>query len=398
MTGPTQSTSSRFSRSDVFSLLAIAAAVFIGWHGVMAVPIQIGATIEGLGLSEQSSGTLGTAEITTVALVAMLLATGIDRWSKPKVAMIGLALVIPAQLLSTLAPGFAVLLPLRLLVGFGAGLIYGAACASIAGHPQGDRLYAWGMSLGQVALATMLFFLPSIADHYDQQRGVFATLAILSLLAGAFLLRLRNPSRSAPQVIAAVETDTKRVAWATIILFFVALTLFNIAIGMVWGFVERRAEELEMAATQVGLLLAALPFGGVLGSLIAGLIGGRFGRMLPFVVALTFCTLACFTFAYSENHMVLLGAMLALGVFELFVVAFFIGTASVMDDVGRIATTAGGATLLTYGFGPGIGGFLSPYFTVSEICVIAGIFCLAAAAVSLPLGLALNKSERRVAA
>ena len=355
----------------------------------MAVPIQISAVIDGLGVSEQNSAFLGTLEITCLSLVTILLAAQIGRWSKPKVAMVGLALGVAGQFLSATASGYTELLPYRVMVGVGAGLIYGAACACIAGLASGDRLFAWGMALGQLALVLMLFGLPFAASSFNDHVGVYGALGVLSLVTGFLLLKL--PDNREEVVEEAKGKIELNVSVSTVTLFFVALSLFNIAIGMLWGFIELRASELMMDEAQVGLILAALPFGGVVGSMFAGIIGGRFGRVIPFVFALAACTAACFTVAFVESHSAMLLAILALGAFELFVVAFLVGTASVMDDAGRIATLAGGMIMLTYGFGPSIGGFLSSFLTVSQICMVSGLFCLVAALIALPVGLALDR-------
>ncbi len=368
--------------------LAIAAAIFIGWQGVMAVPIQIGALVDGLGISERRSGLLGTVEITTVALVTMLLAARIGLWSKPKVAVVGLALVVVGQLLTAVITTYALLLLCRLGVGVGAGLIYGAACSCIAGIREGDRIFAWGMALGQIALAGLLFGLP-FAQAYGIITGAFVTLALTAVAFGVLLFRIPDGR----EVVADTRGAEARVPMSMIVLFFVALTFFNVAIGMLWGFVERRADELQMDPAQLGLILAALPVGGIIGSMTAGFIGGRFGRLKPLAGALFACTASCFTVGAVSVGAALILAILVLGLCELFVVAFMIGTASTMDTAGRYSTLAGGATLLTYGFGPGIGGLLSHLgLSASNICYAAGLFCLVAAAIVIPVGATLDRS------
>ena len=369
-------------------VLALAAAVFISWQGVMAVPIQIGALIDGMGLNEQQAGLLGTLEITALSLVPILLAVRIGRWSKPRVALAGAVAVLAGQALSAFTDSYAMLAALRMLTGVGAGFIYGAACASIAGHQRGDQMLAWGIAAGQTALAAMLIGLP-FSESYGHHRGVFITLALLVLVF--FPLLSRIPQSEVHEDISHQGHDRDMVSPTFLFFFFLALTFFNVAIGMMWGFLELRGDELQLDPQRMGMVLAALPLGGVIGSGIAGLIGHRFGRMLPFLVALSCCTLACFTVAFAQVHLLLLSSTFALGIFELFVMAFFLGTASSMDSQGRIATIAGGMTMLTYGMGPGLGGVLSAFLDNSEIISISGLLCLMAAVIILPVSLLLDR-------
>jgi len=83
--------------------------------------------------------------------------------------------------------------------------------------------------------------------------------------------------------------------------------------------------------------------------------------------------------------------LLALGTFELFVMTYFIATATRFDRQGHWVTFAGGMTMLTYGFGPGIGGFLSQWITTAQVCEVAGLTCALAALVQAPVCLALER-------
>lgn len=390
------STKRRFLGGSILAWMAVTCGIFISWHGALGIPVQVSAVIAGLDLSAKDSGFLGTLELTTMSVVSILLALRIDRWSKPGIALLGVVLAIAGQALSGYAHMFGsldsydVLLVTRLVVGVGAGLIYGAACASVAGNPSGDRLFGLGVSAGQVFLTLMLLTMPWIASHWNDQQGVYLTLAALSIAFGGFLYKLPNPRITKEQKMAHTAQPALLSPF-NIFLFFVALSLFNIAIGMDWSFADRRADDIGMTDEQAGSFLAMMPLGGILGSGIAGVIGDRFGRVRTFVVALLCCTVACFIMARSHSVASMVAAMLTLGTFELFVMTYFIATATRFDRQGHWVTFAGGMTMLTYGFGPGIGGFLSQWITTAQVCETAGITCAVAAIVQIPVCLALEK-------
>jgi len=249
------------------------------------------------------------------------------------------------------------------------------------------------MSAAQILLTLMLFAMPWIASHWNEQQGVYLVLAALSVAFGAFLINLPDPRITSEQKKAHTALPALLSPF-NIFLFFVALSLFNIAIGMDWSFADRRADDIGMNDEEAGSFLAMMPLGGILGSGIAGIIGDRFGRVRTFVVALLCCTAACFVMARSHTVASMVAAMLTLGTFELFVMTYFIATATRFDRQGHWVTFAGGMTMLTYGLGPGIGGFLSQWITTAQVCETAGILCVFAAIVQAPVCLAL---ERRVA-
>ncbi len=396
----TLNTERPFLGGSALAWLAVTCGIFISWHGALGIPVQVSAVIDGLGMSDKDSGFLGSLELTTMSVVSILLALRIDRWSKPRVALLGLVLAIIGQTssgfahtLGTFEP-YQVLLVTRFLVGVGAGLIYGAACASVAGNPSGDRLYGLGMSAAQVLLTLMLLVMPWISSHWNQQQGVYLVLAVLSAVFGTFLFKMPDPRITAEHK--KQNGEPALLSPLNITLFFIALSLFNIAIGMDWSFADRRADAIGMTDEQAGSFLAMMPLGGILGSGVAGVIGDRFGRIRTFFVALLIAAAACFVMARAHSVSVMVLAMLALGTFELFVMTYFIATATRFDRQGHWVTLAGGITMLTYGLGPSIGGYLTQWITVSQVCETAGITCIVAAIVQIPVCLELERREAEI--
>lgn len=379
----------RLFGGNLWQLSAISIAIFISWQGIMGLPILIGTYIDGYGFSPNRGGLLGTAEVFTLSIVAILLAARIAVWSKARVALIGLFLIVTGQAFSALVDSFYPVLLTRILVGFGAGLVYGAACASIAGLAGGERLYAWGTSMSQILTAVMLAGLPIAAITFGSW-GVFAALAVLGLVFGPFLLRL--PDFKPGDIVD--EQQVGKVASPVLLtLLFMGISLFNLAIGMIWAFTERRAEELGLGAGEVGVLLAMLPLGGIGGSMLAGIVGARFGRLPPLILGMSACMAACFLIALGPPKPLLFAAIFALGAFELFCFPFLISTAAALDVTGKLATLAGGISILAYSLGPGLGGFISSDSSAVAVCIAAGVLCVVAALALLPIGRILDREE-----
>jgi predicted MFS family arabinose efflux permease len=355
----------------------------------MALPLQIGVAIDSLGLSERRSGILGTAEIGTLSIVAMMLAAKIADWSKVRVTMAGLALVISGQAASAFMDSFATFLVARIVVGAGAGLMYGAACASIAGISSGERLYAWGTSLSQLLTTGMLATLPLVVE-LAQQRGLFLAYAVLGAVFGLLLLRLPDGDAEIP---AATVHGEAAYSPAFFFLLFSGISLFNLAIGMVWAFTERRAEELGFGAAEIGGLLSMLSLGAIGGSMLAGIVGSRFGRLAPLMLGMGACMFACSMIALGLSKYLLFVAIFSLGAFELFCFPFLIATAAALDETGRLATLAGGVSIFTYALGPAIGGYIAAGFSVAAVSAAGALLCLLAAMALLPVGRFLDRGR-----
>ncbi len=127
------------SRDPRTLLWAAAGAVVVGLLGFNTLPLLVGAVMDGLGFDERQAGLLGSMEIGAMAAASLLLAPRVDVLSQRRVALVSVAVVAGAHLLSAFADGFALLMGVRLVAGIGEGCIYATANAVIAGSRDPAR-------------------------------------------------------------------------------------------------------------------------------------------------------------------------------------------------------------------------------------------------------------------
>ena len=72
-------------------------AKFVSVAGLMVMPLQIGALMDGLGLGAAAAGLLGTLEFSALGCGLLLAASGLLRVSVRGCALIGVALIVSAQ-------------------------------------------------------------------------------------------------------------------------------------------------------------------------------------------------------------------------------------------------------------------------------------------------------------
>ncbi len=361
--------------ASFFLIFVIGVGLFSSFVGTYFVPLQIGAVIDGLGLTATQSGLLGAVEIAAMSLTAILIAPKLADWSLRRVAIGGALLAAACEIFTAPVETFSLLLPLRSLVGVGCGCIFGAVCATAASSNSPDRTFAWGQAVMNSLFLVMFLILPYTLA-FGVHRGLFVSLGILLLIATPLYRKLRTTG------IPARAAETGQGGHLPIIsLHILATALLNIGLGALWGFVERIGTvRLGLTIETVGTILSVATLFMIGGSAFAGWLGTRIGRIIPMVTAAMLCAGAAFSITHTNSPTVYFVGLMVYNAAYLFIGPYIIaGTASALDPSGRLASTFGGSMFFFYSVGVGAGGLMIDLVSLSAIGWLALIGCLAAA-------------------
>nr|WP_087575064.1 MFS transporter [Sphingomonas sp. CDS-1] len=323
----------------------------------ITLPVFLTALARSRGLSETQSGLFAMAELGGVAIgsIACVLFVGaVKRLNWRGTAMLGLCVLIVANLLMALPMNFALLFIFASFAGVGAGLVNAVLYAVLAecdGASSVAAFYATQLGFGAVAVP----LLSAIADHLGGE-GLFLTLAVLGVVA--FLpTRLFPPHGLAERHGGSGPIQSEKISslgWTAILglfVFFVgsgAVFSFLAYMGIGWGGDSARVED----AVSIIMLLA------MFGALLVAAIGSRFGYVWPMSLGVggTLVAIGLFIVATPVAFFLSLGA--------LFYVSANIAAPYMFDaltDVDRSSSAAmmtGAAQLGGVAIGPAIAGYL----------------------------------------
>ena len=361
--------------------------------GSNALPLLVGAVIDGIGFDVRQAGLLGSVEIGAMALASLLLAPRVGSISRRGVALVSAASVAGAHLLSAFPEDFGSLVALRLVAGLGEGCIFATANAVIASSVDPDRLYARVTVVGALAAAGLFVALPHAIELWSQ-RGAFAALAGVALLCIPLLLLLpaSPPAGTRSEILGGGILRGPALALLT------ATFVLSVGEGAIWTFVERIGVRVGLGIDAIGLVLAATTVAGVSGAALAAWLGTRFGRTLPLLLGMSAVGVASVVLGYASVPAAYVAAELLYNTAYLFVAPFLLGTAAAIDTQGRVAATTGGIVLLGAGLGPGIGGVLVAWGSFPPLAWFVVACCATAILVILPLTLALDRVRSSAAA
>ena len=158
------------------------------------MPISLGYQIEtGLGISHAQLGLLiGFAFIVVYSVAGMLFGTVADRWNRPRLIAIGLALWSASTVVSGLSQSFLQIAMLRLLVGTGAAVLTPTALGMLADvfRPE-KRAFAAGVYYGGIPLgAGLSLIVVALLEPALGWRACFYVAGAAGVLMVPFMLLL----------------------------------------------------------------------------------------------------------------------------------------------------------------------------------------------------------------
>jgi MFS family permease len=163
------------------------------------MPISLGYQIEqGLSIDHSQLGILiGYAFILLYSIAGMIFGTVADRWNRPRLIALGLALWSSASLLSGFAQTFAQIALLRVMVGVGAAVLTPTALGMLSDVYQPERrAFASGVYYGGIPLgAGLSLIVVALLEPVMGWRNCFHIVGLASLLFVPLVLLLKDPKR-----------------------------------------------------------------------------------------------------------------------------------------------------------------------------------------------------------
>ena len=346
-------------------VVAVAIGSLFGVIGLNLAPFTIGAFIDDLGMTQERSGFLVTAELVVIGLSAILISPTLSKIGIRRTALLGIIIAITGQLATLLFEQFGSLLTIRLFTAMGLGLVYASANAAGGRAKNPDAVFSLATTCSLIVLA---LFLPGIGAVV----GNFGYSGIVLTVAGFLLVSAPTLTWLVPKVATPPALTSKADVPKTTDLFLLIamIAFFNVGTGAAWTFMER-----------VGM---------VFGAWSVNWLSKRVDRLYPIIAGLSIGGISSFFIVSGlDIASYIIGGLLFWGSYML-IYPYSIALGSDLDKSGRGATIAAGMTMLSFAVGPLVG---AQILTVSSFYIL-GLFCfgscLLAAILSFPLMRSLN--------
>ncbi len=255
--------------TSTITVLLLLSIISTGYFAIL--PALVGGMIDYLGFSAERAGRIVTAQMAGAFLMTIAASLLIHRWNLRTSAMIGLALLIVGDMVCGFVKSYNDWLIMRFITGIGAGLIWCSIGAVTSRYRNPDAIF--GILLGFQFLfgAVSLYFLP----HWLPQIGInglffcYAAFSVIGLISIKWL-----PTFSAAISLSEIEYESLRTLLKTpIIIALVSAVFLSAGESGLWTYWERVGMKGGLKAEEVGLSLSLSQIGGLIGGLLATLLG-----------------------------------------------------------------------------------------------------------------------------
>lgn len=377
------------SRPDEWGVLlsASAAAYGIGMLPLLVLPFVIGALISSLGLNEAQAGILSSVELGAIALGSMLVAPFMGRLPRRTLAIIGALLAMLASVFSMSLDSYETLLWVRASSGLGCGLALAAGNATVSSARSPEKLAAHMSVYFVLLMIVMMSLFARVTAEYGHQ-GAYAALTGSFVFSALWLFLLPQGASVCGGMSGAVKFR-KNTLWSlTGLCMLGAMFMFQMRDTMSWAFVERIGTNLGYSAENIGNLLSIQAVLGLIGPLMASVMGARLGLKIPVLLAVMFSGAVTVFILLSTKSVVLYGVSVSLiSITYFYALAYLTALAAELDQQGRIVAASGGLLIAGSAVAPFISGLIlqqGGYPLMGTVAVVVVVLTLVFCAV--PLG------------
>jgi predicted MFS family arabinose efflux permease len=346
-------------------LVASAAVGSVGYASIFAQPLLIAEILASRGLTEASAGFVLTVEMLAVALSSVSCTRLCRGKSFLAIGLIGAIVAALGNWAAWVSTGYGALLAIRVLCGLGEGAALFVASAAPARFANPDRTYA-KINTITILFGTLLIYVAPFVGRITGGAMIFPTmlLAFIALLPAVLLMprgeRFAHAQTSSTAPQGKPPSVTLVVIWSS---FFIFVTMNS----AVFSFCAILGERAGMTAVGVNSAIAVATLSSLIGSGLAGLIGTRFGRLLPMLSSIVLVTIALFflsnarlpvTFWWTTNLQI---------IGDYFSLPYFQGSAAEEDPSGRGVAFVNATIPLSYALGPFVGGVVAEQYGFASL-------------------------------
>lgn len=336
-------------------------ACIVAMPGLMplaVLPLFVGSLIDSPGLNTEAAGAITSLNLLGNALGIFCVSLCLRRFTRHQFVVIGALLSMVMEVGSILLGwSLAGLLTTRLLSGFGAGLISGAASNWLATRPSPDRGFGLLFFMQFFLSALLLYVLPPVIVQHGTVTfyGLFMTSAVVSIICLPIITQAAdnsvNPNGD--------DIDSPTLDKKPIALTLLAIAFFELVAAGIWAFIERLGIDWRLTPQNIGTALSVGTLAGILGSLLVTFLGTRWGRSRPITQGTITAALGLIVFLFGmPSFGIYVTGLVIFNLAWSYTVPYIQGVQASLDPSGRIAVTGMFVMLLAISMGPFIFGFI----------------------------------------
>ena len=264
--------------------LVLLTAFALGNAGLLMIyllPLLVGIIAEGYQLDEQQTGIFASSDLIGYSIASISSFFWIRKVNWKYAALLGLAIMMAGNFLSSAMPDFTSLTAMRILTGLGQGMAVAITLAVVTDSSKTDKNFAIYLIITLLFGALCVELLPAWLAQVNNAQPIYYAQILFAAISIPLVLwampskglnyedELGNGSLSFP-----------------VLLGLGGIFLMFIGYGALWSMAERIGDISGLSAEFIGSALAISLIVAIIALLIPIFTETRFGRLLPISVSL----------------------------------------------------------------------------------------------------------------
>ena len=366
-------------KNSAIARILLAFLATAGFFYVNIIPALIDGFVDGLGLSNEDAGLIGSANIYGAAFGALAAVFLVKRIVWKKAAVVLLLGLISIDFASIYLSDPTVLKLVRFCHGFVGGMLVGIGFSVIARTSETDKTFGFLLTIQFGLGGVGLMYLPPLVPQYGTA-ALFITLMVFSVVTLFMLPFLDN--YEVDNVEPAISSKPKQAINVKLLaLALLATFLFQAANNAIYAYIIGIGKDAGHGTEHISHILGVSAWIAIVGSVLVILLSTRFGRLLPVVIATVLTIMGTWILHYSEQVMFYWLANIGVAITWSFVISYLLGMCSEFDSSGQMAALGGFASKMGLASGPMTAALIvgdNNYGLVINIAVWALVLCIAA--------------------
>jgi len=342
-------------------LWASVAVATIGLLFYNVMPLYLGQLQESTGLTTGQIGFVASAFFFGFNLISFSSYYWVRKVPVLWTSLAGTLLLIVCLLATGYADGFTFQVFITAIIGSVSGAVSSIGITIAGDADNNTRWYGIQVAAEAAAGVALLFLLPvTLIPIYGFQGLIYGMILLMLVILPSYwyLTRTVHVSPKYKETESIGKSDHAIQTNIHAIMGLIAMAFLFVGSAAVWAFVERIAAINEFDPEAVGSLLGISLFFSVLGSLIAGALGNRYGNLRPYLFNCLLLVAGVITIAVTDDLLIYaVGACLfMLGWAAAF--AFLFAIIADVDPDGNYISLSVPALGVGSMIGPGMAGLL----------------------------------------
>lgn len=317
------------------------------------LPFFIGLQVSTGGLNQVQAGLLGSAYLVAFTIASLSAVWWIDRFNWRTLIRLGVGSVVGALIVLQGSDSYFVNVASVLLIGLIMGGLWTIAYRIFSASQDPERSFATGIVVSYSILAAITYAVGRwIVPAYGLSGSAYFLSAIIVFLGLSTFLLPSGPA----SVSDSVSSTTLFRPPAKVSLSLAGLLTTSLVFAAVWAFAERLGVVSGFDATQISPIVASNLLGSAAGSVLAGVLGTRFGRKRTLLIGLSVMTLSVLCLLWADIYWIYGTAIVGLGFTIGFVLPYQMGTVAALDKDGKFVVLIAAAQGVGSALGPVLGG------------------------------------------